>query len=45
MMPHIVALYAGKNGNEPLAFVTPEAVHCGVCKPLGKPIKLEGLKE
>ena len=42
-MPHIVALYLSKD-DEPLAFVTPESVHCGVCKPLGKPIKLEGIK-
>jgi NSD Cys-His rich domain len=43
-MPHIVAMYS-KADNEQMAFVTPEAVHCGVCSPLGKPIKLEGIPQ
>jgi hypothetical protein len=41
-LPHIVAMYSVAD-KEQMAFVTPEAVHCGVCNPLGKPIKLEGI--
>jgi len=41
-LPHIVALYRDEK-NSVQALVTPEAVHCGVCKPLGRPVKLEEL--
>ena len=36
-MPHIVALYRDQK-NAVQALITPEAIHCGVCKPLGKPV-------
>ncbi|MBC7869958.1 MAG: hypothetical protein H7Y09_03905 [Chitinophagaceae bacterium] len=43
-LPHIDALYS-TNDKTRMAFVTPDSVHCGICKPLGKPVKLEGLPE
>lgn len=41
-MPHIVGLYRDPK-NAMQALVTPDAVHCGMCKPLGQPVKLEQL--
>jgi hypothetical protein len=41
-MPHIVALYSDTR-QAVQALVTPDAIHCGVCKPLGKPVHLEEL--
>lgn len=39
-MPHIVAVYTDAQQTVQ-ALVTPEAVHCGVCRPLGAPVPLE----
>lgn len=42
-LPAILALF--RADDESLqALVEPEAVHCGICKPRGRPIKLEGLE-
>ena len=41
-LPHIVALYRGKEGGHN-AIVTAKALFCGVCEPRGDPIELPEL--
>lgn len=43
-LPHIDALYAG-DGAALWALTTPEAVHCGVCRPRGKPVRMTDLEQ
>jgi hypothetical protein len=42
-MPAILAMF--RADDESLqALVEPDAVHCGTCKPRGRPVKLDGLE-
>ncbi len=43
-LPHLDAVFTG-NLKELFALATPEAVHCGVCRPRGKPIRMTDLEE
>lgn len=43
-LPHIDALYADP-AHGLWALTTPEAVHCGVCRPRGKPVRMTDLEQ
>jgi hypothetical protein len=42
-LPAILALFRGED-NSLQALLEPEAIHCGICKPRGRPVRLEGLE-
>ena len=42
VLPSILALFRADDQSLQ-ALVEPEAVHCGTCKPRGRPVRLEGL--
>jgi hypothetical protein len=42
-LPAILTTFTDKDSNLQ-ALVAPDAVHCGTCKPKGRPVKLEGLE-
>jgi hypothetical protein len=42
-LPSILALFRADDQSIQ-ALVEPEAVHCGICKPRGRPLRLDGLE-
>ena len=42
-LPAILALFRAED-NSLQALVEPDAVHCGSCKPRGRPVRLDGLE-
>lgn len=41
-LPAILAAFSDQENNVQ-ALVAPDAIHCGTCKPRGRPVKLDGL--
>jgi len=41
-MPAILAMFRGDDASLQ-ALAEPDAVHCGICKPRGRPVRLDGL--
>ena len=42
-LPAILGLFRADDASLQ-ALVEPEAVHCGICKPRGRPVRLDGLE-
>jgi hypothetical protein len=43
-LPHLDAVVRAISGGV-YALATPDAVHCGVCRPRGKPVRLDELEQ